>query len=564
MRIDNNTSNKFLLNHIFIVVVMALIVMGRFVQLGIFKSTNGIDLTELSMSSIVGSSINDIPRGTIYDQNGVPLAIDATSYSLFAIVDNEGLSTVSRPIETANMLSEHLNMSAQEIYDILQTEDVVQVEFGPAGKNISRELKESIESEGFSGLGFYENQQRKYINNYFASHLIGYLSEDEQYLYNGEAVRTRVGKSGVEAAFNDQLSGIDDFYLMQTHEKLLRGRDVYLTLNSQLQNHLEQLLTTAYEKYEPELISGYLVELGTGKLLSAGQRPSYNLNTLEGIDQDWEGQFVSEAYEPGSTLKILTQSIAYDRNIYQPNELVMTGSIEIEDTVVKDYNLYGWGEIPFDEALARSSNVSMVELVRRMGLESWEQTLEELGFGQSTHSDLPGENTGFIDFDNPVSVYMSGFGQAISATPIQLMQAYSMIGNQGDIIKIQYAYGSDTSDYETQKIKTMIRPESAQHILDILMDAVEQPYGTAQDFKMPNVRIAAKTGTAQIANPTGAGYLTGPNDYYFSVVSFFPAEQPEYMLYLTLKRPENNQGRMGSQILAEVFKPFVDYVLLNN
>ena len=242
----------------------------------------------------------------------------------------------------------------------------------------------------------------------------------------------------------------------------------------------------------------------------------------------------------------------------------MTGSIEIEDTVVKDYNLYGWGEIPFDEALARSSNVSMVELVRRMGLESWEQTLEELGFGQSTHSDLPGENTGFIDFDNPVSVYMSGFGQAISATPIQLMQAYSMIGNQGDIIKIQYAYGSDTSDYETQKIKTMIRPESAQHILDILMDAVEQPYGTAQDFKMPNVRIAAKTGTAQIANPTGAGYLTGPNDYYFSVVSFFPAEQPEYMLYLTLKRPENNQGRMGSQILAEVFKPFVDYVLLNN
>lgn len=564
MRIDNNTSNKFLLNHIFIVVVMALIVMGRFVQLGIFKSTNGIDLTELSMSSIVGSSINDIPRGTIYDQNGVPLAIDATSYSLFAIVDNEGLSTVSRPIETANMLSEHLNMSAQEIYDILQTEDVVQVEFGPAGKNISRELKESIESEGFSGLGFYENQQRKYINNYFASHLIGYLSEDEQYLYNGEAVRTRVGKSGVEAAFNDQLSGIDDFYLMQTHEKLLRGRDVYLTINSQLQNHLEQLLTTAYEKYEPELISGYLVELGTGKLLSAGQRPSYNLNTLEGIDQDWEGQFVSEAYEPGSTLKILTQSIAYDRNIYQPNELVMTGSIEIEDTVVKDYNLYGWGEIPFDEALARSSNVSMVELVRRMGLESWEQTLEELGFGQSTHSDLPGENTGFIDFDNPVSVYMSGFGQAISATPIQLMQAYSMIGNQGDIIKIQYAYGSDTSDYETQKIKTMIRPESAQHILDILMDAVEQPYGTAQDFKMPNVRIAAKTGTAQIANPTGAGYLTGPNDYYFSVVSFFPAEQPEYMLYLTLKRPENNQGRMGSQILAEVFKPFVDYVLLNN
>lgn len=564
MRIDNNTSNKFLLNHIFIVVVMALIVMGRFVQLGIFKSTNGIDLTELSMSSIVGSSINDIPRGTIYDQNGVPLAIDATSYSLFAIVDNEGLSTVSRPIETANMLSEHLNMSAQEIYDILQTEDVVQVEFGPAGKNISRELKESIESEGFSGLGFYENQQRKYINNYFASHLIGYLSEDEQYLYNGEAVRTRVGKSGVEAAFNDQLSGIDDFYLMQTHEKLLRGRDVYLTLNSQLQNHLEQLLTTAYEKYEPELISGYLVELGTGKLLSAGQRPSYNLNTLEGIDQDWEGQFVSEAYEPGSTLKILTQSIAYDRNIYQPNELVMTGSIEIEDTVVKDYNLYGWGEIPFDEALARSSNVSMVELVRRMGLESWEQTLKELGFGESTHSSLPGENTGFIDFDNPVSVYMSGFGQAISATPIQLMQAYSMIGNQGDIIKIQYAYGSDTSDYETQKIKTMIRPESAQHILDILMDAVEQPYGTAQDFKMPNVRIAAKTGTAQIANPTGAGYLTGPNDYYFSVVSFFPAEQPEYMLYLTLKRPENNQGRMGSQILAEVFKPFVDYVLLNN
>ena len=96
-----------------------------------------------------------------------------------------------------------------------------------------------------------------------------------------------------------------------------------------------------------------------------------------------------------------------------------------------------------------------------------------------------------------------------------------------------------------------------------MVDTVEQSYGTAQDFKNRNMRIAAKTGTAQIADPNSLGYLTGPYDYYFSVVSFFPVEDPQYMLYLSMKRPQNPQGRTGSQILAEIFQPFVENVMIN-
>ena len=93
-----------------------------------------------------------------------------------------------------------------------------------------------------------------------------------------------------------------------------------------------------------------------------------------------------------------------------------------------------------------------------------------------------------------------------------------------------------------------------------MVNTVNEEYGTAQEYSVPGVQIAAKTGTAQIANPDGLGYLEGANDYYFSVVSFFPAEDPKYMLYFSMKRPTNDHNIMGSQILAEIFRPFVEYV----
>ena len=289
------------------------------------------------------------------------------------------------------------------------------------------------------------------------------------------------------------------------------------------------------------------------------------ISTLEGIEAEWRNLLVENAYEPGSTIKILTTAAAYDLGIVQPSDTFESGEIDLYGTTVKDYNEVGWGEITYDEGLIHSSNVGVAELVEKMGTTKWQETLADFGFGETTNSGLANENAGDINFDNPVSAIMSGFGQGLLTSPIQLLQAYSMIGNDGQMMKLQYIDQIEGQQPNSPKvIKQGISQEVANHILDVMVQTVEHPEGTARDFDNDTVQIAAKTGTAQIADPNGIGYLTGPTDYYFSVISFFPAEDPKYMLYVSMQQPETPNQRTGAQIIAELFHPFVDYVMLSD
>lgn len=547
--------------------VVGLLLIIRFGQLTINKTVNNVDLVEYGQTNENRSSITDARRGTIFDKNGQPIAMDTTSYSMYAVLNSSwDDNTIKDPDHTASVLSQLIDLSHDQILEILLTPNVDQVEFGNAGRNLTPEIKAMIDKQQLPGVMFGSNTIRQYVNDYFASHLIGYATPE---LHEDFQTDILTGQIGIEKSLNGLLSG-EEQYKTDIENNLnvnhLAGSDIYLTLDARLQNFMEDLLGRSYERYQPEEISAYLVEVESGKLITAAQRPSFNLNTRDGIEQKWTNMLVEEAFEPGSTIKILTMALSYDLNLYQLGDTFMSGAIEVYDQIVRDYNLVGWGEITFDEALARSSNVAMVELVQRMGEDKWIEMLANLGFGQSTDSGLPNETIGSLQFDNPVSKIMSGFGQGFAASPMQLLQAYTAIGNEGKQMKIQYLNGIATNDPTAYKSETLGQPisaEAANHILKLMIDTVEQSYGTAQDFKNRNMRIAAKTGTAQIADPNGLGYLTGPYDYYFSVVSFFPVEDPQYMFYLSMKRPQNPQGRTGSQILAEIFQPFVENVMIN-
>lgn len=563
-----NQSSKYILIFVAIIFFIFILFGFRFFELSIGKTSHGEDLTSyLREIDNPRSSIMEAKRGTIYDINGQPIAIDTTSYSLYAILqEGNGYPAVEDPDYAASVLSQHIDLSRDAILDILLNDQAIQVEFGTAGKNLSQETKDAIEAENISGINFVSQSSRTYINEYFSSHLIGYASNESDMTSSMPTAEILTGQIGIEAAYNDYLSGktvLEENPEMVERTHTLLGEDIYLTLDGRLQNYLEDLLTYSYEKYKPEEISAYLVEVSSGKLLSAAQRPSFNLNTREGIDLQWTNQLVEEAYEPGSTMKILTQAVAHDMGVYSPDEVIQTGSTTIEDVTVRDYNLTGWGQITFDNGLARSSNVTIVELVRRIGLENWINSLKNFGFGQTTKSGLANETAGTTEFSETVSATMSGFGQGFAATPIQMLQAFTSIANDGKMMKIQYINGiGQNNQYQAVQLGQPISQASADHILEVMVDTVNEPYGTAQEFANSKVQIAAKTGTAQIANPDGQGYLTGPNDYYFSVVSFFPAEQPKYLLYFTMKRPTDNKGRMGSAILAEIFRPFVDYIMV--
>lgn len=541
---------------------LASIAIFRFTQISLFKTSNGQDLTAYHETGAKRSSITEARRGSIFDQQGNPIAMDTTSYSLFAVLRSDWGDTnlVKDPDVTAKALAKHLGLDRDKILAQLTQNNVYQVEFGNAGQHLSSETKKAIEAENLPGLVFVSETTRKYVNDVYASHLIGYATaaakEEDQPL----SAQVLDGKLGLEAAYNVSLSGQDS---NQSSSRQLIGKDLHLTLDSRLQNKLEELMSQYQTTYQPEALQAYLVEAKTGKLVAASQRPSFNLNTREGIEAEWKNLMVEEAYEPGSTIKILTMSVAYDRQLYKPGELYQSGSIQVYDQVVKDYNKVGWGQISFEEGLARSSNVAMVNLVNRMGDQEWVKKLGDFGFGKGTDFGLENETTGNFQFDNPVSRIMSGFGQGFSATPIQLLQAYSSIGNQGQMLKVQVVQGLDSAgEFQARVLGKPISKEAANHVLQLMVDTVEKPYGTAVSFRNPYVKVAAKTGTAQIADPNGSGYLTGVNDYYHSVVTFFPADNPKYMLYMAMKRPQQDHGLLGSQILGKLFNDYIEYIMV--
>ena len=541
---------------------LASIAIFRFTQISLFKTSNGQDLTAYHETGTKRSSITEARRGSIFDQQGNPIAMDTTSYSLFAVLRSGWGDTnlVKDPDVTAKALAKHLGLDRDMILAQLTQNNVYQVEFGNAGQHLSSETKKAIEAENLPGLVFVSETTRKYVNDVYASHLIGYATatakEEDQPL----SAQVLEGKLGLEAAYNVSLSGQDG---NQSSTRQLIGKDLHLTLDSRLQNKLEELMTQYQMTYQPEALQAYLVEAKTGKLVAASQRPSFNLNSREGIEAEWKNLMVEEAYEPGSTIKILTMLVAYDRQLYKPGELYQSGSIQVYDQVVKDYNKVGWGQISFEEGLARSSNVAMVNLVNRMGDQEWVKKLGDFGFGKGTDFGLENETTGNFQFDNPVSRIMSGFGQGFSATPIQLLQAYSSIGNQGQMLKVQVVQGLDSAgEFQSRILGKPISKEAANHVLQLMVDTVEKPYGTAVSFRNPYVKVAAKTGTAQIADPNGSGYLTGANDYYHSVVTFFPADNPKYMLYMAMKRPQQDHGLLGSQILGKLFNDYIEYIMV--
>jgi len=541
---------------------LASIAIFRFAQISLFKTSNGQDLTAYHETGTKRSSITEARRGSIFDQQGNPIAMDTTSYSLFAVLRSDWGDTnlVKDPDVTAKALAKHLGLDRDMILAQLTQNNVYQVEFGNAGQHLSSETKKAIEAENLPGLVFVSETTRKYVNDVYASHLIGYATatakEEDQPL----SAQVLEGKLGLEAAYNVSLSGQDG---NQSSTRQLIGKDLHLTLDSRLQNKLEELMTQYQMTYQPEALQAYLVEAKTGKLVAASQRPSFNLNSREGIEAEWKNLMVEEAYEPGSTIKILTMSVAYDRQLYKPGELYQSGSIQVYDQVVKDYNKVGWGQISFEEGLTRSSNVAMVNLVNRMGDQEWVKKLGDFGFGKGTDFGLENETNGNFQFDNPVSRIMSGFGQGFSATPIQLLQAYSSIGNQGQMLKVQVVQGLDSAgEFQSRILGKPISKEAANHVLQLMVDTVEKPYGTAVSFRNPYVKVAAKTGTAQIADPNGSGYLTGANDYYHSVVTFFPADNPKYMLYMAMKRPQQDHGLLGSQILGKLFNDYIEYIMV--
>ena len=456
---------------------------------------------------------------------------------------------------------------------LLSQKNVSQVEFGSAGKNLSVQVKEAIEAEKLPGIKFSESPARYYPNGIFASHLIGYTDTVEENIDN-KTITTLVGKTGLEGLYNEQLTGVageveysvdGNGYVITGTEKVTKqpkdGVDLTLTIDKRLQTYLESLVSEVDKKYQPVQMTAMLVDPKTGNIVAATQRPTYNSTTKEGIDLQWNNLLLDQAYEPGSTMKVLALAAAINEGVFDPNEKYQSGSVKIYDDLISDYNKVGWGKISYLEGLAHSSNVAFVHIIQKIGIEKWKQYLEAFGFGKSTNSGFANEISGSNPFNSYLQQLSTGFGQGVTVTAYQMMQAFTAIANGGQMQKLRLVdhltdpdTGKETPN-PTTSLGKVITPETAKKTLQYLFQATRMKNGTAYDFNINGEEVAAKTGTAEIINPQTGKYYSSGNNYIYSVVGFAPYDDPKYILYITVKQPRVSVT--GNTIIKEIFNPLM-------
>ncbi|WP_125980232.1 penicillin-binding protein [Loigolactobacillus iwatensis] len=574
---------------LFAVVGIFLLFIFRFSYIVANGKIDDQNLTKKAEALYQDDSVLKANRGTIFDAMGNPIAEDSTSYSIYAVIDhrytgsNDKKLYVTNKNKVATVLSQYLPMSKKDILKTLnpQNKKTFQVEFGTAGQGLSLAIKQEIENHNLRGVYFTETPARLYPNGTFASHQIG-LAQQSTTTKAGSSTTALTGVMGIEKSYNKILSGTNgvkqvkkDSYGYQLPNTKVKqkaaknGSDVYLTIDSRLQSYLETLLTKAQTKYDAKGFNAILMNPKTGQILAASQRPTFNPQTGASLGSFWRDTLTEDAYEPGSVMKVFTLASIIDAGKYPPNSYYTSGQVQVGGSTIHDWNTTGWGSIPYSQAFPRSSNVGFVHLEQILGEKEWLEYIKKFKFLQSTNSGLSGESSGSIQFKSASDQAITSFGQGINVTAMQMMQGYSAIANNGKEMKPQIidkvvnpATGK-TTKYKPVTVGHPVKKSTTKQVLQDMQDVVYKNYGTGAVYKIPGYRIAAKTGTAQISAGNGGGYLTGDNNYIFSVVGMAPAKNPQYVLYITMKQPQN-MTESPEKILSEIFNPMMKRALEYN
>ncbi|MBQ6334338.1 MAG: penicillin-binding protein [Erysipelotrichaceae bacterium] len=506
-------------------------------------------------------------RGNIYDNAGAIVAQDVKTYDIICYLDTDRLSSsnevayVDDPLFTARALAPILGMEESDIYEILTVNrDLYQVELGAAGRNLSEEQKNQIEAiEGLHGIDFRNSYKRYYpYGETFAPQLVGFAQSDN----TGKLI----GKLGIESYLNDELSGTDGYHSYQRDkygyilpgmyeetQNAINGYDVYLTLDVAIQEALNTALNTTMEAKNASRAWGAVVEIKTGKILAWGQTPSYDPNDLgpDDVQVNYGSQL---AYEPGSVMKAIIYSAAMDLGVYDGDRAfdsspycytATTGRTYAGDQLGCIYNVsrLDWGNIPLDYGLIYSSNVATATLLSQyVGISNYEEYLNRYHLYQRVNTDGIDEVSGYTNYGlSPVDDITATYGQGSSTTMLQLLQAYTAIFGNGEMIKPYFIEkivdpNSNTVVYQgnRQVVSTPISKDTAKQMQDLLRRVVSEPDGTCRHYAAKTVEVMGKTGTSEI--PLDGGYAEDQN--IISCMLGFPYEDPEYMVYFAYVSPE--------------------------
>ncbi|MBZ2153326.1 penicillin-binding protein PBP2X [Streptococcus australis] len=538
----------------------------------------GKNLSELSHQVHQKTEIVPAKRGTIYDRNGAVIAEDATTYNVYAIIDKTYKSAKGEVLyveesqynQVADVFNRYLGMEKDYVVQQLSQKKLNQVSFGAAGNDISYSNMDAIRSEleaaNIKGVDFTTSPNRSYKNGTFASQFIG----QAQLIEDKEGNKTLQGTTGIEKSLDRILGGQDG---VVTYEKARNGnivpgsdkvavktedgKDVYTTLSAELQTYLETRMDVFQEKVKGKYVSATLISAKTGEILATTQRPTYNADTKEGLDiknlRTWNTILYQDQYEPGSTMKVMLLASAIDHGTFPAyNEVYYSNELQVKDATIRDWDVnMGLSEgryMNIAQGFAYSSNIGMTKLEQKMGNNVWMNYLRLFKFGLPTRFGMGDESFGGLPGDNYVTQAMSSFGQGISVTQTQMLRAFSAIANDGEMLEPKFISAIYDGKHETARksqreiVGNPVPASAAQQTRNYMITVGTDPqFGTLYSSDGPIIQVAGqnvavKSGTAQIA--TANGYLEGENDNIYSIVVMTPAEDPDFIMYVTVQQPE--------------------------
>lgn len=558
------------------ILLFFVVVIARLLYLGISPKIDGIDLKTFVANRNTRKKTTYAKRGTIYDSSSNVLARTINSYTVIAYLSesrSKGFKTPQHVVDkekTAKELSPILGMSEEAILYLLNR-NAYQVELGPGGRGITELKKEEIEKLKLPGISFISSYKRYYQNDDFASYILGYVKTTD----DGEMI----GEMGIEQYYNDMLKGKDGFIVYQqdvngykipnTKEELKEskdGVDIYLTIDSNIQFFVEKYSKEAYEQYPCDWLFAVVADAKTGAILGSTSYPSFNPN-IKNIT-NYLNPLVSFAIEPGSTMKIFTYMATMEKKMYDGNKTFKSGSIKIGENTIYDWKTDGFGEITYDEGFMLSSNVGISYLTKDYFTGSeLKEYFKKWGFGQKTGIELPYELTGTLNEKNnkAIEIANAGFGQGITVTPIQMVQALTMIANNGVMLKpyivSKIVDEEDALVYEGKRTELgkVASSETVNNIKELMYKVIYNDlyYSTGASYRMDGYDLIGKTGTAQYTNPYTGRYYYDNVNYIRSFAGMFPKDDPEIIIYVATKKTYTQKG--VSNIVKGLVKDIANY-----
>ncbi len=496
-------------------------------------------------------------RGTIYDSNLRPQAVNTSVDSLYA-------SPQAIPDKDKEVIIKKLSAILELNQDFLRERLSRKKSFVWLARKITPAQSQEIKKLKLKFLGFIKESKRCYPNGYLASHVIGFAGMDN------------AGLEGIELYYDKYLKGEPGWAMMlrdarqqkiDISEKMVspkNGYDVVLTTDEVIQYIAERELDKAFNSFRARAASIVVMDPHTGAILALANRPTYDLNEYEAVSKDLRrNRALCDLFEPGSVFKIVTASAALQENKVSEDDRFFceNGSYNIAGHLLHDHRPHGW--LTFREVIDQSSNIGTSKVAQVLGKDALYKYIRLFGFGSKLGIDLPGEIPGMTKeprFWSKLSIATVPMGQEVAVTALQLASAISVIANGGQLMRpyivreIRDQYSEPIKEFSPKLIRKVISLETAQRVNKILVGVVEE--GTGRLAKIDGITAAGKTGTAQKLEPNGTYSHT---KFMASFIGFAPAEDPAIVIAVIVDEP--HPYYFGGVVAAPVFKNVAEDVL---